>query len=222
MQKLLDPNSGVRLPGFEGSKWTKSTIGTLFEIGSSLSVPREQLSDDGIPYLHYGDVHSNRTGIVDIEKDGIPKLRTENVQEKFFLDDGDVVFVDASEDYDGVSKYVVIRNDKGHPFLAGLHTLPAHSKTGALSFGFKRYCFMSSKIKKQFAFYASGMKVLGLNKASLSKIEIEYPSLKEQTAIASILSAADCEIDLLEQELEAWQQKRKALMQLLLTGLVRV
>jgi type I restriction enzyme S subunit len=33
---------------------------------------------------------------------------------------------------------------------------------------------------------------------------------------------SDHEIELLEQELEAWQQKKKALMQLLLTGLVRV
>lgn len=54
------------------------------------------------------------------------------------------------------------------------------------------------------------------------KYEILLPSLEEQTAIADVLSAADREIDLLRQSIEAEKQKKKALMQLLLTGIVRV
>lgn len=46
--------------------------------------------------------------------------------------------------------------------------------------------------------------------------------LSEQNALADIFMAADREIDLLRQEIEAEQQKKKALMQLLLTGIVRV
>ena len=48
------------------------------------------------------------------------------------------------------------------------------------------------------------------------------PPLGEQTAIAEVLSAADHEIDLLQQDIEQEKQKKKALMQLLLTGIVRV
>lgn len=48
------------------------------------------------------------------------------------------------------------------------------------------------------------------------------PPLEEQTAIAEVLSAADHEIDLLQQDIEQEKQKKKALMQLLLTGIVRV
>lgn len=44
----------------------------------------------------------------------------------------------------------------------------------------------------------------------------------EQTTIAEILSTADREIKLLQKDLEAEKQKKKALMQLLLTGIVRV
>ena len=47
-------------------------------------------------------------------------------------------------------------------------------------------------------------------------------NINEQTAIAEILSTADKEIDLLQKELEQEKQKKKALMQLLLTGIVRV
>ena len=52
--------------------------------------------------------------------------------------------------------------------------------------------------------------------------KILLPSLEEQTAIAEVLSAADREIELLRQDIEQEKQKKKALMQLLLTGIVRV
>ena len=54
------------------------------------------------------------------------------------------------------------------------------------------------------------------------KFEILLPQIEEQTAIAQILSTADREIDLLRQDIEQERQKKKALMQLLLTGIVRV
>lgn len=52
--------------------------------------------------------------------------------------------------------------------------------------------------------------------------KIVLPSHDEQLAIANILTAADKEISLLRQDLEQDKQKKKALMQLLLTGIVRV
>ena len=52
--------------------------------------------------------------------------------------------------------------------------------------------------------------------------KIALPSYGEQLAIAKILTAADKEIDLLRRDLEQEKQKKKALMQLLLTGIVRV
>lgn len=54
------------------------------------------------------------------------------------------------------------------------------------------------------------------------KSKITLPSLPEQQAIAKVLSAADEEISLLQKDLEQEKLKKKSLMQLLLTGLVRV
>ena len=45
---------------------------------------------------------------------------------------------------------------------------------------------------------------------------------REQKALAEIFISADREIDLLRQDIEQEKQKKKALMQLLLTGIVRV
>ena len=54
------------------------------------------------------------------------------------------------------------------------------------------------------------------------RLRIPYPPINEQTAIAQVLSTADREISLLRQDIEQEKQKKKALMQLLLTGIVRV
>ena len=51
---------------------------------------------------------------------------------------------------------------------------------------------------------------------------IFLPPLPEQQAIAEVLSTADKEIDLLKAEIEQEKLKKKSLMQLLLTGIVRV
>ena len=58
---------------------------------------------------------------------------------------------------------------------------------------------------------------------NFKKINVTYPShSKEQKAIAQVLETADQEMDLLRQDIEQEKKKKKALMQLLLTGIVRV
>lgn len=59
------------------------------------------------------------------------------------------------------------------------------------------------------------------NEAFLSRMVYLPVDEKEQTALAEILSQQDKGIELLEQELDLQKQKKKALMQLLLTGKVR-
>ena len=52
--------------------------------------------------------------------------------------------------------------------------------------------------------------------------KITLPPYDEQVEIAQVLSAIANEIDLLQQSLDQEKQKKKALMQLLLSGVVRV
>jgi type I restriction enzyme S subunit len=53
-------------------------------------------------------------------------------------------------------------------------------------------------------------------------ISIKLPNIQEQKAIAQVLSTANKEIELLEEELEQLKLQKKGLMQLLLTGIIRV
>ncbi|WP_201584300.1 restriction endonuclease subunit S [Psychrobacter immobilis] len=66
----------------------------------------------------------------------------------------------------------------------------------------------------------TSQKVLSLN--ALKDISFKIPNLPEQQKIATLLTHADKEIELLEQQLADLQQEKKALMQVLLTGKKRV
>ncbi|MBF8458318.1 restriction endonuclease subunit S [Kaistella sp. G5-32] len=67
---------------------------------------------------------------------------------------------------------------------------------------------------------ASG--VPSLNKNTLEQIEIQLPSLSDQTRIAAILSDMDLEIEALEEKLHKARQIKQGMMQELLTGRVRL
>ena len=61
-----------------------------------------------------------------------------------------------------------------------------------------------------------------LRREMLTDMEVTLPTIQEQTAIAEILSTADKEIELLKKDIEQEKIKKKSLMQLLLTGIVRI
>jgi type I restriction enzyme S subunit len=62
----------------------------------------------------------------------------------------------------------------------------------------------------------------GLRWDEFSKIKIHIPGIAEQNAIDEIFITVDKEIDLLKHKLEAMKQQKKGLMQVLLTGKIRV
>lgn len=70
--------------------------------------------------------------------------------------------------------------------------------------------------------YSNGSTIPHLYYKDYSCEKVRIPDIKEQAAIAEVLSIADREIELLQQDIEQEKQKKKALMQLLLTGIVRV
>ena len=82
---------------------------------------------------------------------------------------------------------------------------------------------MSEMIDRQANQIMTGSNYPAVSSVDVENMEIDIPcDIKEQQAVIAILSSADQEIDLLRQALEQERQKKKALMQLLLSGIVRV
>lgn len=73
-----------------------------------------------------------------------------------------------------------------------------------------------------FGDYVSTTALPSLSGAVLSKIKIVLPSIKEQMAIASILSDMDAEIEMLEKKLAKFHDIKQGMMQQLLTGRIRL
>lgn len=61
-----------------------------------------------------------------------------------------------------------------------------------------------------------------LSGAIIKKLKIAYPQKEEQQAIVKIIHSQDIVIDKIREELKEFEERRKSLMQLLLTGIVRV
>jgi len=74
----------------------------------------------------------------------------------------------------------------------------------------------------KWAKFSQGSTFEAVNSNDIKTLYIDVPLKEEQQKIASILSNADKEIDLLKQQLSDLNQEKKALMQQLLTGKRRV
>ncbi len=202
--------------------WAVETLGDIFTFGGGYSASRDQLSSDGHCYLHYGDIHKSTKSFIDVraEYPDIPKLNIplKRISPKSRLHNGDVVFVDASEDDEGTSKHIVVVNNEDITYISGLHTIVAKSKEGVLDNGYKRYCFQSRDIKSQFYFYSVGTKVSGISKTNIGKLQLPIPPLPEQQAIASALTDVDALITALGQLITKKRNIKQGAMQQLLTG----
>ena len=216
MQQLLKPKDN----------WAMKKLGDILTFSGGYSASREQLFNEGFCYLHYGDIHGAKKTFINVKNEytEIPKLNIslKNVSPKSLLNDGDIVFVDASEDDEGTSRHLIVKNPDGIPYISGLHTIVAKSTDDLLDNDFKRYCFQTKVVKSQFKFYAVGTKVSGISKTNIAKIEIAIPPKSEQARIAAIISDMDAEIEVLEQKLNKYRQIKQGMMQDLLTGKTRL
>ena len=203
MQKLLNPDSGFRLPGFSG-EWKKDVLGSFIDLISGVDFSTEALlSDDKFtPYL---------TGASNIDNNTLI-LNRWVVEPKNIALKNDILLVCKGS---GVGAMIIMPIHKAHiarQFMA----IRVYSTS---SNKYVYYILQNSfeRIKNE----AQGL-IVGIDRGTILKLNVAMPDKKEQQAIADILSAADKEIDLLEQELAQQEQKKKSLMQLLLTGIVRV
>jgi len=84
------------------------------------------------------------------------------------------------------------------------------------------YYFSLPDFYKSLEKYSTGTGSKRIHPKELYKVKISLPSLKEQQAIAEVLQTQDKEIELLEQKLSLWEEQKKGLMQVLLTGKKRI
>lgn len=216
-QRIAQLNNGEVPNGYKKTEfgifpcdWVKDkTFGDLFDFYGGLGKSRDELGDEGHAYLHYGDLHRGSFNVVShAQYEHLPKYDvTLKGSEAYLMEDGDVAFLDASEDLEGTSRSVLIDNPDNEPFIAGLHVIFGKSKNNSLEKWYKQYITATDSVRKQFQRLASGFKVYGVTRETLPKIQIAYPkSADEQSKIAEILMKWDEAIELYNQQVEKLKQ----------------
>ncbi len=221
MQVLLTGKK--RLPGFSG-QWEIKGFNQVFTFGATNTFSRECMCEDstGVKNIHYGDILVRYGEVLKLSEQEIPSLLSDiGAKITTFVDDGDVVIADTAEDLTA-GKVVEVQETHGKKVAAGLHTMLCKPIKGCFAPGWLGYYMNSETYHKQLVPYIAGVKVMSISKGNIVKTHILVPPIEEQTAIVKVFSTTDHEIDLLQRDIEQEKQKKKALMQLLLTGIVRV
>ncbi len=185
-------------------EWIKIDLSTCFEYFSTNSLSREQLSDHGIiKNIHYGDVHKKYGNVVDVENDVAIYIKdAEQINKYEFCCENDIIFADASEDYDGIGKAIELIN-VNEKLVSGLHTIHARDKKQFFSPLFKGYYFNTPIIHNQIRILANGFKVFGISRDNINNLKVMLPSKQEQEKIAKLLSLLDKKIQLQTKKIEA-------------------
>ena len=204
-------------------EWKIKKFNDIFEFLTTGTNPRSDLENRGdIQYIHYGDIHTKWNTILDCSSEKIPYISKTKVTSPSFLKNGDLIIVDASEDYDGSGTSILLKNVGCKKIVSGLHTFVLRNKDQSISLDFKAYLTSIKFVKSQIISYVTGVSVYGLSKSNLKNIKIILPKIEEQQKIASILSNVDAYIQKNQQHKEELERLKKGLMQKLLTGKIRV
>lgn len=203
MQQLLTGKK--RLPGF-CEKWTRKQLGELFE--NRVEINR---SDLGLLAI------TGTRGILPRDCLDLKDNSSEDKSKYLRICPGDIGY-NTMRMWQGVSAY-----SEYEGIVSPAYTILAPME-GVYSRYFA-YLFKTQSVIFSFYRFSQGLvdDTRNLKYENFKKISVSIPSkVAEQRAIVQILSTADHEIDLLQKSIEAEKQKKKALMQLLLTGKVSV
>ena len=211
MQKLL--SGEVRFDGFS-DKWEEVRIDKLFDFKKGQELSKEKLEKNGIfECILYGELYTTYSEVI-----SEIKSKT-NIKEgiKSKIDD---ILIPASTTTSAIDLAIASTIQKDNVLIGGDINI-LRKKTNNINGEFISKYLTHIK-KMEIAKYAQGITIIHLYSKDFKHLKIQLPSLPEQQKIAEVLSLADDEINLLKNELEELKLQKKALMQKLLTGEVRV
>lgn len=204
MQNLL--TGKIRLKGFDG-EWKKYEVGNCGEITTGSTPPTKEIENYGDEFVWVTPSDIDDKVFISssarlLSKIGMNKSRK--------LKKGTVLVTCIAS----IGKNAILNcNGSCNQQINAVELNDSFNNV----FFYYLICYNEPTIKK----FAGKSATQIISKEKFSNLVFKFPKLEEQTAIAEILSHQDKEIELLEKELELQKQKKKALMQLLLTGKVR-
>ena len=214
MQKLL--TGEVRLPGYKYS-WKVYTIEQLAEFftdGDWIEAP--YITEDGVLLIQTGNI-----GIGEY----IEKNNMKFISEKSFIElnctevkPGDILICRLA---DPIGRSCIVPNT-GMKMITAVDVAIFRVNNNLAVTEFINYKLNLPKTLRKMDSLGAGSTRKRISRKNLGKVKLTIPDLEEQKAIVDILLQIEKNIVLLEKELGELKKQKKGLMQLLLTGKVRV
>ena len=217
-------DSGVEWIGQVPEHWEVKRFRNLFDFGKGLSITKENLQDEGIPCVNYGEIHSKYGFEVIPERDALKCVDSKYlVFKNSMLNKGDFVFADTSEDIEGSGNFTYLNSSTR--IFAGYHTVITRLKITAIH-RYIAYYFDSLSFRNQIRNEVKGVKVFSITQSILKGTFMLLPNLKEQQQIANYLDTQTAKIDqaiaLKTAHIEKLKEYKSVLINDVVTGKVRV
>ncbi len=158
----------------------------IFEFGKGLNVTKDDLSENGIKCISYGEIHGKNRFSFSSDDKNLKSLGSHVKLNTFAnLNQGDFVFCDTSEDLEGSGNFSY-KKDSGIVY-ASYHTIVAKPKVNFNS-EYIAYFFESDLWRAQIRANAKGIKVYSITQFILKDSYIILPDIHTQKKIVKNLN----------------------------------
>ncbi|MEQ5149555.1 restriction endonuclease subunit S [Providencia stuartii] len=174
--------------------WNILRFHDVFSFSKGLNITKENLQEDGIPCLNYGEIHSKFGFELRPEIHSLKCVDEKYLKnnKKSILRFGDFIFADTSEDYEGAGNFTYLNSED--EIFAGYHTLICRLKIG-VNERYLAYVVDSEAFRLQVRRAVKGVKVFSITQGLLKHTKLWLASEEEQILIANFLDKKTALID---------------------------
>lgn len=212
MHRLL--SGAERLPDFDG-EWEVKTLGEIGTFSKGSGIRRNELVEDGVPCVRYGELYTHHDNKVKEFASFVPRQIAEQAKR---LKQGDLLFTASGETKKEIGMCAAYLKNREAYAGGDLIVLRPESECSE----FLGYALNGVEAVNQKASMAQGDAVVHIRPRDLAELTVSLPPLDEQQAIADVLSDMDEEIAALEKHRDKTKAVKKGMMQELLTGKTRL
>ena len=212
-------DSGVEWIGEIPKDWEIRNIRSMFSFGKGLSITKENLREQGIAVVSYGQIHSKMNRFYEILSELIRFVDESYLEtnKQSLVKAGDFIFADTSEDVQGCGNFVYI--DKQQVLFAGYHTIILRALTESDN-RFFAFLFMSDCWRRQIRECVNGVKLFSVSQKLIKKTNILAPPEEERVRIANYLEEHCDAIENVLEKTRASIEEYKKLKQAVITQAV--
>lgn len=207
-KRLVDPEMGKAFQG----EWERHSMSDLVFIDRK-SLGKKTPDDFEFQYISLSDV---AVGSISKELE-VHKFASAPSRARRVIQEGDILLSTVRPNLKGFAKV----SEKHADCIASTGFSVLTPKKRVSGDYIHQYIF-SSHVTGQIDSLVVGSNYPAINSSDVAGLQVYCPTYEEQQKIASVLTAADKEIEVLEAKLAHFKQEKKALMQQLLTGKKRV